>query len=456
MSDLSQKQSEMLTAPVTRIVCRLAVPSIIIMLISSAYNLADTFFVGGLGKSATAAIGVVAALMAVIQAIGFFFGHGSGNYMSRKLGAGEIHEAEVMAASGFFMSVILGAVIGIFGLIFINPLVRLLGASETMLPHARAYARYILIAMPFMTGSLTLNNQLRYLASASSAMWGMVSGALLNCALDPLFIYVFHMGTGGAGLATMLGELFGFGILFFMTTRPGNISIRFRNLRVNAHTLLEMLRGGAPSFLRQSLNGFATIVFNRAGKPFGDAAVAAISIVQRVNMFALSAIMGFGQGFQPVCGFNYGAKRYDRVIKAFYFCCKLIAGALTVLGVVGIIFAPQIIAVFQSQDPAVIEIGAYMLRLCCAAMPLMGPAMLINMMLQTTGAGIRASILAVARSGLFLIPAILILTANFGLRGLEWSQFAADMLTATLTFPMGAALIKSMRRGVHEELPGEL
>jgi Na+-driven multidrug efflux pump len=277
-------------------------------------------------------------------------------------------------------------------------------------------------------------------------MWGMVSGALLNCALDPLFIYVFHMGTSGAGLATMVGQLAGFAILLFMTTRPGNIPVHFKSLRVNAHILLEFLRGGAPSFLRQSLNGLATLVFNRAGLLFGDAAVAAISIVQRVNMFALSAIMGFGQGFQPVCGFNYGAKRYDRVIKAFYFCCKLIAGALTVLGIAGIIFAPQIITVFRANDPEVIAIGTYMLRLCCVSLPLMGPAMLINMMLQTTGAGVRASILAVARSGLFLIPAILILTRSFGIRGLEWSQFAADILTAALTFPMGAMMIRSMRR----------
>ncbi|MDL2298067.1 MATE family efflux transporter [Synergistaceae bacterium OttesenSCG-928-D05] len=451
--DLQQKRERMLTEPVEKLVCSLAVPSIVIMLITSIYNLADTYFVSGLGTSAAAAIGVVFSLMAVIQAIGFFFGHGSGNFMARKMGAKDYELAETMASTGFFLSFFFGALLSVFGLAFINPLLRALGSSETMLPYARDYMRFILIAAPFMTGSLTLNNQLRYLASAKLAMVGMVAGALLNIALDPLFIYVFGWGAAGAGVATMLSQMTGFAILLAATRRKGNIPMQLKRFKPTVYMFREIARGGLPSLLRQSLNSVGILCFNHAAGIFGDAAVAAISIVQRVTAFAISALLGFGQGFQPVCGFNFGAKQYDRVIRAFWFCAKLITAALFVLAVIGAIYAPNVIAIFRADDPEVIAIGKTALRLQCITLPFMGLVVLINMMLQTIGAAKRASTIAVCRSGLFLIPSIVILVSVFGLPGLQASQMTADILTIALALPIGLDTLGKMKKAMEENVP---
>ena len=445
IEDLHTKQHRMLETPVNKLILSLSIPSIIIMLITAVYNLADTYFVSGLGTSATAAIGVVFSLMGLIQAIGFLFGHGSGNYMSRKLGAEEFDRAEAMASTGFFLSLFSGVMLAIIGLIFLDPFMQLLGASETMLPYARDYARWILIAAPFMTSSLTLNNQLRFLASAKMAVYGMVAGAVLNIGLDPLFVYVFHWGAGGAGLATCISQIVGFSILLATTRRKGNIPIRWKNFTPNRYHYREIIRGGSPSLLRQMCNSLGILYFNHAAGAFGDQAVAAISIVQRVSMFAIQALLGFGQGFQPVCGFNYGAKRYDRVIKGFMFCLKIISVSLIIIAIFGAIFAPEIIAAFRADDPDVIAIGTITLRFQCITIPFMGFVVLCNMMLQTIGETGKASLIAIARSGLFLIPSILILVSSFGLSGVETAQLVADVLTLLLTIPLVLGTFKDMR-----------
>ncbi len=445
MDKLERKQQQMLTAPVERLVIKLSIPSIIIMLITAAYNLADTYFVSGLGTSATAAIGVVFSLMGVIQAIGFFFGHGSGNYISRKLGAKEFADAEIMASTGFFFSVIAGGLLGVFGLIFLHALLLLLGSSETMLQYARDYTTFILIAAPFMTSSLTLNNQLRFVGSAKWAMYGMVSGALLNIALDPIFIYKFGLGALGAGLSTCVSQIIGFMILLWATRREGNIAIHFYNFKPSFQALKEMARGGSPSLLRQACNSLGILCFNHAAGAFGDSAVAAISITQRITMFAYSALLGFGQGFQPVCGFNYGAKRYDRVIRAFWFGVKIVSSCLFFLALIGAVFAPQIIAFFRADDPKVIAIGTLALRFQCITVPFCGMIMMFNMMLQTIGATAKASLIAVSRSGLFLIPAIILMKAAFGLGGIEAAQAVTDILSIALTFPIGFGTLRSMK-----------
>jgi len=466
MSELSEKQEKMLTQPVEKLVVRLAIPSIVIMLISSVYNLADTYFVSGLGKSATAAIGVIFSFMAIIQAIGFFFGHGSGNYISRRIGANEFDKAEIMASTGFFLSIIVGLLLTVSGLIFMNPLLKALGSSETMFSYAKDYLLWILLAAPFMCASLTLNNQLRYLASANSAMWGMVSGAVLNIGLDPILIYVFHLGTFGAGLSTAISQFVSFCILFAMTLRAGNLRMKFKNFKPSFANVKEIFRGGSPSLLRQGFNAVSILVFNHTAGLFGDAAVAAISVVQRVTQFAVSALLGFGQGFQPVCGFNYGAKKYDRVIKAFMFCTKLITTCLVVLAILGAIFAPQIVSLFASDDPCqcnpcecapcecneppdnalLLEIGTKTLRLQCISIPLMGFVILCNMLLQTIGAAGKANLIAICRSGVFLIPSILLLVHFFDIPGLEASQLVADVLTFALVLPLSIGTLAAMRR----------
>ena len=312
--------------PVKSLVCSLAIPSIISMLISAFYNMADTFFVGKIGTSATGAVGVIFPLMALIQAIGFFFGHGSGNFMSRKLGAQQNQEANEIASVGFYTSLVIGIIVMCFGFLFLNPLARVLGATETILPYAKDYLIFILLGIPFMLGSLVLNNQLRFQGSSFYGMIGISIGAIINIALDPLFIFGFGLGVKGASLATMVSQGISFILLYYLAIKKADLGVVLKYFKPCLTYFKEMIRGGFPSLCRRGLASLAVICLNQIAGGYGDAAIAAMSIVSRVGMFAVSALIGFGQGFQPVCGFNYGAKLYDRVREAFWFCVKVEIG----------------------------------------------------------------------------------------------------------------------------------
>ena len=405
-----QKFQRMTQTPVKKLVCQLAVPTIISMLVTSFYNMADTFFVGMLqNASATAGVGIVYPLMAIIQAVGFFFGHGSGNYISRARGAHDNEDAQKMAATGFFSALIAGFVIMAVGLIGLNPLSYMLGATETTLPYVRDYMRFILIGAPYMTASLVLNNQMRYQANAIYAMLGIVSGAVINIGLDPLLIFTFDMGVGGAALATIISQFVGFILLWIGTHRGGTITIRLKNFHPTPRHYLTILNGGTPSLLRQGLGSVATICLTFAARPYGDVAIAGMTIVARIMQFANSCLIGFGQGFQPVCGFNYGAKLYARVREAFWFCVRLSTVVLIGLAIVGAVLAHPIVAIFL-DDADVIRIGTDALRWQCLTFPFAAWTTMCNMMTQTTGKAVRASFLAMARQGLFFVPTVLILS----------------------------------------------
>ena len=446
MMDAEQKFKYMTEEPIPRLVCSLAVPTIISMLITSFYNMVDTFFVGRINTSATAAVGVVFSLMAIIQAIGFFFGHGSGNYIYRQLGAQNTEEASKMASIGFFSALIAGAVLAVCGLIFIKPLARILGSTETILPYAIEYLRYILIGAPYMTASLVLNNQLRFQGNAMYGMIGIVVGAVINIVLDPVLIFVCHMGIGGAALATIISQFISFVLLLWVSQRGPGIHISWKNTRFSGYFLKEITRGGFPSLCRQGLGSVATIALNVAAGVYGDAAIAGMSIVSRITMFAYSALIGFGQGFQPVCGFNYGAKLYDRVREAFYFCLKTAAGFLILLSVAGFVGAPQLIEVFRKGDPEVTAVGIAALRFSCISFPLSGGIVMSNMFLQSIGMAVPASVVAAARQGLFFLPLIFILPTIFGLHGVEMCQMVSDILTFLLAMPLSISVLRKMGR----------
>ena len=441
-----EKRKYLTEEKIPTLVLNMAVPSIISMLITSFYNMADTFFVGQIGTTATAAVGVIFPLMSIIQALGFTFGHGSGNYISRKLGQGEVEDAKKMAATGFVSALVAGAIFGLVGLIFLDGLVGILGATPTIAPYARQYAMYILIGTPFMASSLVLNNQLRFQGSAFFGMIGMGVGAVLNIALDPLFIFVLDMGVSGAALATILSQIVSFCLLLRGCTRGGNIAISLKNFSPSWARYKEIARGGTPSLFRQGLGSVATICLNFAAGIYGDAAIAGMSIVTRVLQFANSAIIGLGQGFQPVCGFNYGAKLYGRVRKAFWFTVSLAFCVLLIGSIVGIAFAPQIIAIFRKEDLEVIKIGALSLRLQCIFLPLSAFVVGSNMMLQTIGKPVKASISAAARTGLFFVPAILILPQFFGLLGVQMSQAVADLCSFVLCVPLAGTTLLELKR----------
>ena len=304
---------KMTKTPIPKLVMGLAVPTILSMLITSIYNLADTFFVGQISTSASGAVGVVSSLMAVIQAIGFMLGHGAGSIISRKLGSGDAPAASRFASTSFFTAVGAGAALGVFGIAGLTPLMRLLGSTETILPHARDYAFYILLAAPFMMSSLVMNNILRYEGKASFAMIGLVTGGVLNMVLDPVFIFGFGMGTGGAGLATGLSQIVSFLILLSMYLRGKTVSkLALRHYTRSGREIAAILTTGLPSFGRQGLASFASMMLNVAARPYGDAAVAAMSIVSRIFQFLMSVALGVGQGFQPVASYNYGAQKFHR------------------------------------------------------------------------------------------------------------------------------------------------
>lgn len=439
-----QKYITMTEAPVKGLIVKLAIPTMISMLVTSFYNMADTFFVGKLGPSATGAVGVVFSVMAIIQAVGFFFGHGSGNYISRALGAHDVSGAESMAATGFFSALIGGTVIMIGGLLFLEPLALALGSSKTILPYAVDYLRWILIGAPYMTASLVLNNQLRFQGNAIYAMIGLVSGAVINIALDPLLIFTFDLGVSGAAIATIVSQLVSFVILFIGIFRSNAIDIRIRNFKPTVERYKIIINGGSPSLFRQGLNSVATICLNVAARAYGDYAIAGMSIVTRIMQFANSCLIGFGQGFQPVCGFNYGAKKFDRVREGFWFCVKLSTAVLLVLAAACFAFAPAIVSLFQ-DDPGVIEVGRIALRLQCITFPLAGWIVMSNMMSQTIGKAIPASFLAMARQGLFFIPAVLILPHCLGILGVELSQAVADAITIAVAIPLQLKIMREMK-----------
>ena len=439
-----EKYRQMTEPPVRKLICKLAVPCIISMLVTAFYNMADTYFVGMLhSTAATGAVGVVFSLMAIIQAVGFFFGQGSGNYMSRALGKRSYEEASTMASVGFFSAFGTGAVICVLGQIFLEELAYLLGSTPTILPYTEAYLRVILFGAPWMCSSFVLNNQLRFQGSANNAMVGIVTGAVLNIILDPVMIFWMDLGVAGAGWATIISQFISFCLLLKACAKGSNIRIRIRNFKFKFFYYKMIFQGGLPSLARQILSSLATICLNHAAQPYGDVAIAAMGVVQRVTMFGASAMLGFGQGFQPVCGFNYGAGLYQRVKDGFWFCVKASAVVLVVIAGLGYIFAPQLIALFQN-NPDVIAFGITALRFQCLTFPLQSWIIMSNMMEQSMGRTVPATFLSVARQGLFFIPMILVLPAMIGAVGIQGAQSAADLLTFCCSVPIHIRVMKSI------------
>lgn len=439
-----QKFDRMTKTPIPRLIGELAVPTIISMLVTSFYNMADTFFVGKINTSATAAVGIVFPLMAMIQAFGFFCGHGSGNYISRQLGAHNFEDASKMSATGFVTAFVLGLGILVVGFLFTDPLLHIMGSTETILPYARSYMRIILIGAPYMTASLVLNNQLRFQGSAFYSMIGITTGAVLNIVLDPLFIFVLDMGVAGAALATIISQFVSFCLLIAGTFRGGNLRLNLRDFSPSLKYYQNIVKGGAPSLFRQGLGSFATVCLNLMAGPYGDAAIAAMSIVTRISQFAASVVIGFGQGFQPVCGFNYGAKLFKRVQEGFWFCVKFCTSVLLVAAVCGWIFSPNLIGIFLKTDPLVIEYGSQALRLQALTFPLVGWITIANMILQTIGKTVKASLLAMSRQFLFFVPVILTLPGFLGILGVQLSQPIADFCSFLLAVPLSISVLREM------------
>ena len=445
MNAQDKKYIMMTTQPVSRLVSRLAVPSIITMMISAIYNMADTFYVAGIDVQSPAAVGVIFSYMAFIQAIAFFFGQGSANYISRALGAKNRESALLIASTGFFTSLITGVFIAILGFVFMDDLLRTLGSTETILPYARAYFRFILIGTPFIMSSFVMNNQMRFQGNAFISMLGITAGALLNIVLDPIFIFVFGMGVAGASLATMISQFVSFVLLLRLTGRRDGIPLRIRNFRPTFAHYREIAAGGLPSLGRQGLASVSMAYMNQLAGVYGDTAIAALSIVFRVTMFATAMVLGFGQGFQPVCGFNYGAGKFARVKRAFWFSVGVTAIYCITLSITGYAFAERIIAIFRPDDTELIALGAMALRYECIVYSTVSFVTMSNMYLQNTRRTIRATTLAASRQGFMLALALYFGRKFFGLAGIISAQPVADGLTFLLAVPFTWSALREMR-----------
>ena len=436
----------MTETPIPQLILSLAAPTILSMLITSIYNLADTFFVGQISTSASGAVGVVSSLMAIIQALGFMLGHGAGTIISRSLGSRDTTAATRFASTSFFTALVFGVVLAVAGLGTLPHFMMLLGSTETILPHACAYARPILIAAPLMISSLVMNNILRYEGKASFAMIGLVTGGVLNIALDPLFMFVFGLGTAGAGIATALSQSISFCILLSMFLRGKTVSqFRLSAVTRKARDFGRILLGGAPSFGRQGLNSIGGMLLNLAARSYGDAAVAGMSIVSRIFLFIISVAIGVGQGLQPVASFNYGARKYRRVRQAAIFTIEAAFCMLVVLVGLCWVNGDALIRLFR-DDPAVTAVALPAFHYQCLAMLLQPIIVVANMTFQSVGASGRATFLACCRQGVFFIPLILILPRTHGLFGVEICQPIADVLTFLVSLPFLIAFLQQLGR----------
>ena len=421
------QRTRMLEEPVPRLVLTLAVPTIISMMVTSIYNMADTYFVSQINTSASGAVGIVFSIMAIIQAVGFTIGMGSGSVASRLLGQGLPDRAAVIASSAVVAAVVCGSLLTLAGLGTLEHFVWILGATETIYPYALQYATYILWGAPVMCLAFTLNNLLRWQGKANRSVIGLGIGGVLNILLDPIFIFGLDLGISGAAIATLFSQCVSLAILAsFFVRGQSDIRVSPRLIAREAKVYGDILKSGLPSFLRQGMSSVASVSLNLNAGLYGDPAVAAMGIVTKVFTFIMSVVIGFGQGFQPVVGFNYGAKELGRVRQAVSFSLKFCTVILTVAAAAGV-FAPQIVQFFRN-DPAVVAVGTQAFRFQCISLPLAAVLVFANMLFQSLGKSWRASLLALCRQGMFFIPLVYLLPMHFGLLGLEVTQMCSDLI----------------------------
>lgn len=441
-----RQYKRMTTEPVSRVVLSMGIPAVIGMLVTSIYNSADTYFVGQLGTSASGAVGVVFSLMNIIQAVGFTIGQGASSLISRRLGEKDYTHANRIASTALLLAAAFGLIILGAGLMFLDPFMRLLGATETMLPHAKAYANYILIAAPFMIISFVMNNLLRAEGKIKYAMIGISIGGLLNIGLDPLFIHTLGLGTAGAAIATGISQLVSAIILLAAYFRKGFTVVQpcVGQIEISGKMLLDIFKTGLPALLRQGLASISSVALNRSAMVYGDAAVAAMSIVSKVFMLIFSTSLGIGQGYQPVAGYNYGAKKYARVRAAYKFTLILGLCVMGAASVAAFIFAPEIVTMFLRDDPKVIEIGTLALRIQCIAMPTVPFVVVGNMTFQSVGKAAQASFLSACRQGIFFLVFIIVLPPILKLTGVQCAQACADVCTFLVAIPMTLVFFRRM------------
>ncbi|MBQ3235351.1 MAG: MATE family efflux transporter [Clostridia bacterium] len=434
MNTVDLHYKKMTETPVSSLIIKLGIPTTISMLVTSIYNLADTYFVGRLGESAQGAISILFTLQCIIQAVAFMFGHGAGVFVAKHLANKDVARATSYVSSAFYISVLIGTVFSILGFIFIKPFMLVLGSTQTILPYAIKYGACVLVATPFIMGSFVLNNCLRYEGKAFYAMIGLVSGGLLNIFGDYLLVYVFNMGVLGAGIATAVSQMISFCMLIILYVKFAQSKISIKSVSRRFKDYLQIMKIGLPSFIRQGLTSISGGILNNLSKPYGDATIAAMGVVNKYTSVIAFVGLGIGQGFQPVSSFNYQAKRFDRVKKATIFTILFGTALVSVLSIPGIIFPSFIISLFQKSQ-AVIEVGTLALRVASIGVMVMPVSIVSNMLFQSTFQAGKASFLSMLRSGLAFIPTLILLESLFGIIGIQISQPVADLISSLISLP---------------------
>lgn len=441
----NDKQYEkMSTTPIPKLIIMLGIPTTISMMITNIYNMADTYFVSQISLSASGATGIVFAVMAILQAFGFMCGHGSGSNISRSLGKKDIDNASIYASSGLFLSFCISLCLMILGLIFLKPLMILLGSTDTILIEAMKYGKYIFLAAPAMVMSCVCNNILRYEGRATFAMIGLTTGGILNMILDPILIFGFNLGISGAGIATMLSQYISLIILIIPFFKNITVSkLKISNISKDVDVFANIIVTGSPSLARQGLNSISTATLNMMAKPLGDAAIAAMSVVGRVSNMLFSLSLGVAQGFQPVSSFNYGARNYNRVKQSTIFTITFGTFLIAILCLLAFINAPLVISLFRKEE-LVIEIGAAALRLMCIGSLFLPTISVTNMLFQGIGESKKALFIACLQSGAIFIPLVCILTKIFGINGLISATPISYTLAFSVACPMLASFIQKL------------
>ncbi len=440
-----KRKEMMLSDPISRVIPKMAIPTIVAFLINSIYSLADTYFVSSLGTNATAAVSVNNSLDQLILMAGSMLAMGANSYIARLLGQGNTKKASQVLSTAFFLAIGLGAVLMIAGCIFMTPMVRLLGATPTCEQYAIEYATYILLVAPLMAASFVMNQCLRSEGSATLSMIGMGFGGILNCFLDPLFIFGLDMGVAGASLATAISKLVSFLILIFpYVTRRSVLHLSIRNIYISRDIMSKIISVGSSSMFRSGLAVVAGIMLNDIAGNYSDSVLAGIGVTTKIMMFPFSIILGFGSGFQPVAGFNWGAKRYDRVRESYRFASwTAVIGAAVLSGIL-IVFSDPIIVVFAGTDPKMREIGALAIQLQCIALPVHAWVMVINMLCAGLGNARGAFLLATSRQGTCFVPVLYPMAYLWGAIGVASVQAVADILSLALAVP----ILLSVRRKI--------
>ncbi len=453
--DEARQYKKMILTPPGRLIFRLAVPTVISMLITMIYNLVDAYFVGRLGTSASAAIGILINVNATFQAFGFMYGQGSGSKIARLLAAGKKDDADRILVVGVTGALITGFVLMSLVLIFLRPIIYVLGSTDTIYPYAHTYAFYVLLSSPVLCASCVLNNVMRYEGRAFFAMFGLVSGGVLNMLLDPVLMFGLGLGIKGAALSTMISQYVSFFVLLSMFLRHKTISsIRLSYLKRPVKELLDdaflIIKTGLPSLIRQLFAVLSNATQNNCSKPYDDPAIAAMTIDGRVLMFIASAMIGIGQGFQPVSAFNYGSKKYGRLRRSVFVTWRAGTIIMLVLAMAGFINSAGIIRIFLHDEPEAVDqvlyYGVPALRFMCIAVVIQPVSVVANMLFQSIGKAGVSSFLSSLRSGLCYIPCLIILPLFLGFTGIQCSQMCADIMAAAVSAPFMIRFFRSLPR----------